>query len=124
MHDADFVYLDFRFQEAGWLEGIRLRLTGTVPDELVSSGVRNQVFEVEREEERKIINITNRCLALTEPKTSSLSKENCEHLARVLVMKGFSADWLRSERADLVLRPGTLLDDVYRKELIDHLCSA
>ena len=123
MNDADFLYLDFRFRKPGWLEAMRLRLTGSVPDEVVSSGVRNQVFEVEKEGGRMTINITNLCLSLTEPTEQSFTEENCVHVARTLKMKGFRADWLRSKRPDIVLRAGTLLNETYRKKLISHLSS-
>ncbi|OOY02880.1 hypothetical protein [Thioclava sp. F28-4] len=123
MNDADFLYLDFRFREAGWLEAMRLRLTGSVPDEVVSDGVRNQVFEVEKEGERMTINITDHCLSLTEPTEQSFTEENYAHVARMLKMKGFRADWLRSKRPDIVLCAGALLNETYRKKLISHLSS-
>ena len=42
--DADFVLIDGRWTEKGWLEVFRLRLTGWLPQELVVSGVGKGVL--------------------------------------------------------------------------------
>ncbi|MDD9727285.1 hypothetical protein PVV74_17635 [Roseovarius sp. SK2] len=121
MNTQDFVYLDVRWREDGWLEAIRLRLSGWLPDNLVAQGVEKGVFEEVRTRDRKYFGLSARGLALTDVRPHSLANENCSQLAQVLLLNGYSEEWIKAGGDGSVECPEALLEATYRAKLMSFL---
>lgn len=117
----DFVYLDIRWREEGWLEAMRLRLAGWLPEHLVDQGIEKGVFEIVEQADGNYVSLTARGMALTEPSPLSFTSENFWHLAEFLRSHGFSSDWLHAASKDAVRCDGELFDAVYRSKLLAGL---
>jgi len=94
MKKDDYVAIDVRWQNAGWTEAFRLRLTEWLPQEEITIGIENGVLEPVANQDFQTITITEKELLLTEPTTSSFSEENCAMLAVILQMRNYSDTWL------------------------------
>jgi len=123
MNSEDFVYLDLRWTEDGWLEAIRLRLTGWLPEQLVVRGIKNGVLKQVRTQNQRHIALSVRGLALTEPGLHSFTTENFAQLAQVLRLRGYSKAWIEIANNDNVHCPEALLDPTYREKLLSFLSS-
>lgn len=118
---TDFVYLDIRWREDGWLEAMRLRLAGWLPEYLVAQGMEKGVFETVEQAEGNYVSLTARGMALTQPGPLSFTSENIWHLAEFLRSHGFSSDWLHAAGKDAVRCDRELFDAVYRSKLLASL---
>ena len=97
MKKGDYVAIDVRWQNAGWTEAFRLRLTEWLPQEEITIGIENGVLEPVANQDFQTITITEKGLLRTEPTTSSFSEENCIMLAVILYMRNYSDTWLRNK---------------------------
>lgn len=121
MNSQDLVCIDLRWRENGWLEAIRLRLAGWLPQHLVASGLESGVFEKVQARDQHPIALSTRGLALTDAGIHSFTDENCRQLAEVLMLRGYSEAWLQPESDEIVRCPNALLQATYRKKLLLYL---
>ena len=118
MCSEEFIYLDVRWQQSGWMEAMRLRLFGSVPDHLVSKGVEKGVFLAWLDGDRKFVALTRRGIELTEPGPHSFTNENCKHLANVLQISGFDIEKLEAGGSHLAQYAGAPLGAAYREKIL------
>lgn len=121
MYSDEFVYLDVRWQQSGWLEAMRLRLFDSIPDHLVPKGLEKGVFLTRLDGDRTFVALTRRGLELTEPGPHSFTRENCKHLANVLQISGFDTDKFEAGGSDLVQYAGAPLSSAYREKILSCL---
>lgn len=121
MYRSDFVYLDVRWRESGWLEAIRLRLAGWLPEHLAAQGVEKGVLETFQQADGRRVSLTARGLALTEPGQFSFTNENFWQLAELLRNHDYGNDWLHAAGEDAVRGDSELFDAVYRLKLLAYL---
>ncbi|WP_152455055.1 hypothetical protein [Roseivivax sp. THAF40] len=124
MRGSDFVYIDIRWREDGWLEAMRLRLTGWLPERLAARGNKKGVFETSQKKDGKHIALTARGIALTDPGPHSFTSQNLQLLADYLIIHDFSRDWLRPAGDTAIKFKGPMLDENYRNSLLEHLHTA
>lgn len=124
MDTQDFVCLDGRWREEGWLEAIRLRLSGWLPVHLAEQGVKKGVFVEVRTRDRKHFGLSTRGHALTDVRLHSLANENCRQLAHVLLLRGYSDEWIQAGDRGIVECPEALLEAKYRAKLMSFLSPA
>lgn len=118
MNTQDSVCLDLRWRENGWLEAIRLRLSGWLPAHLAAQGVEKGVFEGAWTPGRRHFGLSARGLALTDVRLHSFSNENCCQLAQVLLLHGYSEEWIQDGGDGIVECPEALLEATYRAKLM------
>ena len=92
--DTGFVRVDMRWQESGWLQAFRLRLTGWLPSEEVSIGLAEGVFENCRNGQVHQVQLSSKGLDLTDLSDHSRTMPNFVALANILRMREFHSDWI------------------------------
>ena len=91
----DMFYADVRWLEPGWRETFRLRLSGWLPKDWVSEGIRNGVISW-RQDESRIVDISARGRRLTDLSDYSLSDDTTKQLGLVLAAQDWDSAWFAS----------------------------
>jgi hypothetical protein len=121
MRSNDFVHIDVRWREDGWLEAMRLYIAGWLPEHLAAQGIKKGVLATIMRPEGKYVVLTARGKALTEPRSHSFTNENLWQIAEFLRVQDYSSDWLQAADKDAVRFAGKPLDATYRTKLLTYL---
>jgi len=121
--DEDFVLIDGRWTEQGWLEVFRLRLAGWLPYELVVVGVDKGVLEWDAENRASDVNLSTRGATLTDEQSPSRTDENIQAIAGILISLDFSNSWLMpsDQSAAIYISEKSKFDVEYRKSVLEAL---
>ena len=94
MQDSEFVWLDVRWHEPGWLLAFRIRLTGWLPAKEAEAGRAHDVIRSVGDDAGTFVELTQKGLCLTEVSAHSHEEHNVRILADVLRHHGFRSNWL------------------------------
>ena len=98
----NYVWIDLRWREVGWLEAFRMRLCGWLPVHLATKAISNGLFVKTVSSDNVTVTLTKKGHRLTDIATNvGESSDNCIMLANVLITRGFERSWLVMEEHDL-----------------------
>jgi len=119
--DTEFVLIDIRWRETGWLEAFRLRLTGWLPTGEVVAGVNKGVLKQGRDV--RSVELSDKGAALTDMSATSRTDENVKMLAEVLKTFGFEKHWLKPSdpRTAIFIAEKYAFDATYRGNILSLL---
>jgi 3-hydroxyacyl-CoA dehydrogenase len=117
----EYIYLDVRWLEAGWIEAMRLRLEGRVPKEVIDQGLKKGVFELDHAKGEDFVYLTQRGIELTDPGPHSVTEENCSQLAQNFRLQMKRDCWLKAPDVEAVDCNADPLGATYRRKLLTHI---
>lgn len=119
--DMDWTWVDVRWQQSGWLEAFRLRLTGWLPEEVEARAIESGVIVPSRSSGARVVELTSRGQALTSRGPDS--DEALRLVATVLALQGFQPNWFsRPEGSSIVsLCQGSMFDRGFIEKIRTYL---
>ena len=123
---GEYTWVDYRWQNEGWLPVFRVRLCGWLPCELAMEAIEKDLFRQEIRSGYDELALTSKAISLTAMEDAvGSSHGNCVMLANVLVAKGFERNWLvkPGRGGDFRLKDEQIFPPPFRKDIINIVLS-